>query len=488
MALMFVTARCVQTSVVTHNIHLKPSLQTNAAAGLPTLGLGQITWFDSWEIKTHKINITTLDRLACPAQPTATATAAAAASAAQGPAAAAESQPAPCPHLLKQPEWLNPSSANDTRSAALMMSLSRDAYPKYLRMADDQAYRCAVVDRWRGLGVSNVTFVDTELFHAAVARAGRNVFVVIRGTDGQLQEENNGRWASESARLWVLHRVRLHGGFLVTARHVMPALALLLKEAFAQVAAEVGGSGAGRAGGGAAAMIAAAAEEEKAALAMMKEDAAAAATVQAASISTNATAESAAAAEAAATQQLPPPLPVVDKRKAGDDPLSSHPARLYFAGHSRGGAMSIVLSALLTSYYPVTLGRQIAGVYSFAAPKVGNLAFAREYSFRFRGKVYDWWNERDLVPSLPPQVWLGYWHLMDSTSRWRIWDGVCERASCGVADALAGRKCLALDCPTWMSADCSFSEKNYHPPNLYVDKIKACLPPQVLPDACLANL
>lgn len=38
------------------------------------------------------------------------------------------------------------------------------------------------------------------------------------------------------------------------------------------------------------------------------------------------------------------------------------------------------------------------------APKVGNLAFIGEYSWRLGARTYAWWNGVDNIPALPPQV------------------------------------------------------------------------------------
>ena len=116
--------------------------------------------------------------------------------------------------------------------------------------------------------------------------------------------------------------------------------------------------------------------------------------------------------------------------------------------------MAIVLASLLSSSYPRSIGSRIAGIYTYGgwpqpearrlpqgpivrllnkcqhetgttsssphphthahtlmcaagAPKVGNLAFVGEYSWRLGSKTYAWWNKLDKIPWLPPQVGQG---------------------------------------------------------------------------------
>lgn len=71
-------------------------------------------------------------------------------------------------------------------------------------------------------------------------------------------------------------------------------------------------------------------------------------------------------------------------------------------------------------------------------------------------------NQQDVVPFLPPQVWLGYHHL-NPESRWRIWDGACQQARCGLQDMLGGKTCVARDCPNMAAAVCGFNLERDHP-------------------------
>lgn len=61
----------------------------------------------------------------------------------------------------------------------------------------------------------------------------------------------------------------------------------------------------------------------------------------------------------------------------------------YITGHSKGGALALLAGWLFKDSDPV--------VITFAAPRVGNVGFARSYAKAFR---YE--NPKDIVPKLPP--------------------------------------------------------------------------------------
>jgi hypothetical protein len=519
-----------------------PSFPTPSAT-LPTLGLGKVSWLDRWRVWGYHSNVTTLAELDC-------------ASLAAPPAAAAAAAAA-CGPLFALPEALAPpANGSGVRGAALLAALARDAYPEAFGVPDGREYHCALARKLRALGASNVTFVQDRLTNAAVVRAGRHVLLVLRGTDGRLEEASNGEWASDGARLW-LKGVRVHGGFLLTPRHVLPTVVRLLREAVEQAAAEAGGGS-----GSAERRVQAFAEDEaEQRLQEQEEELAAAAGGNATAAARAATAAPASngTARAAAPQgsprqlasggsaEAPPSLAAAAHRAAGAvvnaanaakaalraalvPPGPAVPPLVFIVGHSRGGGLATLLAAMLASGYPRSVGLHLAGVYTFGAPKVrrrrhglrrrrarpmaarlspaerlshltharpapaaihrtrqvGNKWFAREYGYHLGRITYAWWNEKDAVPFLPPQVWLGYRHLPPGT-RWRVWRGACERARCGAADALAGRTCLARDCPPSFAPVCRLNQDADHPPCAYADNIRACLPAGALAD-CLASL
>ena len=70
------------------------------------------------------------------------------------------------------------------------------------------------------------------------------------------------------------------------------------------------------------------------------------------------------------------------------------------SGHSLGGALAVLLAATLAEN-----GIPVAGLYTFAAPRVGDEAFAEQLNGSLAGKAH--WrvvNEADLVPHLPSEL------------------------------------------------------------------------------------
>ena len=72
---------------------------------------------------------------------------------------------------------------------------------------------------------------------------------------------------------------------------------------------------------------------------------------------------------------------------------------IWITGHSLGGALAVLLAATL-----LEAGRPVAGLYTFAAPRVGDGAFEAELNDQMRNAAH--WrvaNAGDLVPHLPPE-------------------------------------------------------------------------------------
>lgn len=85
-----------------------------------------------------------------------------------------------------------------------------------------------------------------------------------------------------------------------------------------------------------------------------------------------------------------PLLDAVLARADADTPV-------WVTGHSLGGALATV-AALRLSHE----GLNLAPVYAFGQPRVGNLEFAMAAQAELSGRFYRFANERDVVPRIPP--------------------------------------------------------------------------------------
>ncbi|MEI6408220.1 MAG: lipase family protein [Bacteroidota bacterium] len=73
--------------------------------------------------------------------------------------------------------------------------------------------------------------------------------------------------------------------------------------------------------------------------------------------------------------------------------------KLFICGHSLGGAL-----AQLAAHRFVLHGHQVAGVYVFGSPRVGNQEFKSAYNALLEAQTYLHINNEDIVPQIPPQV------------------------------------------------------------------------------------
>ena len=83
--------------------------------------------------------------------------------------------------------------------------------------------------------------------------------------------------------------------------------------------------------------------------------------------------------------------------------------RIWLTGHSLGGALAALAALLLLKIE----ARYIAGGYTFGQPRVGNLAFAREFNAALKPHFFRVVNEEDVVARLPrlAMVWPpAYYH------------------------------------------------------------------------------
>jgi len=84
---------------------------------------------------------------------------------------------------------------------------------------------------------------------------------------------------------------------------------------------------------------------------------------------------------------------------------AGRPVPLFLTGHSKGGAEATLCA--------LELQRQkfnIAGIYLFGCPRVGNRAFANIYNATLYEETYRVVNENDIVPRVPG-VLMGYKHV-----------------------------------------------------------------------------
>ncbi len=75
---------------------------------------------------------------------------------------------------------------------------------------------------------------------------------------------------------------------------------------------------------------------------------------------------------------------------------------LYITGHSLGGALATIATAGLADN-----GVEVAGVYTFGQPRVGDRTFVKQLAASADGKVFRFVNNNDIVPHVPPpfSIW-----------------------------------------------------------------------------------
>lgn len=70
--------------------------------------------------------------------------------------------------------------------------------------------------------------------------------------------------------------------------------------------------------------------------------------------------------------------------------------KIWITGHSLGGALATLAAARAHEWL------DIAGVYTFGQPLVGNRRFAKLFNRRFRDRFHRFVNDADIVPKVPP--------------------------------------------------------------------------------------
>jgi triacylglycerol lipase len=73
--------------------------------------------------------------------------------------------------------------------------------------------------------------------------------------------------------------------------------------------------------------------------------------------------------------------------------------RLFVTGHSLGGALAVLAAAVLR----FCESRDIAAVYTYGQPRVGDPKFSAAYDQALRGVTFRYVNDLDIVPHVPPE-------------------------------------------------------------------------------------
>lgn len=82
-------------------------------------------------------------------------------------------------------------------------------------------------------------------------------------------------------------------------------------------------------------------------------------------------------------------------------------ARIWFTGHSLGGALAELATARSFNLFG---SARVGGLYTFGKPRVGNQAYSDSFSARFAGSAYRCVYRNDLVPTVPSHA-VGYRHI-----------------------------------------------------------------------------
>lgn len=95
--------------------------------------------------------------------------------------------------------------------------------------------------------------------------------------------------------------------------------------------------------------------------------------------------------------------------------LKDYPgSNITVTGHSLGGAVATLLGVYIRESFP----KRTVNIYTYGAPRVGNMAFMN-YIHNQDGYTYRITHYDDVVPRLPPMSYLGYGHT--SAEYWLSW-------------------------------------------------------------------
>ena len=82
---------------------------------------------------------------------------------------------------------------------------------------------------------------------------------------------------------------------------------------------------------------------------------------------------------------------------------------IWFCGHSLGGALA-TLAAARNAVEAISV--QVAGIYTFGSPRVGDKMFTAKFDAAFPGISFRHVNNADIVPRVPTRLH-GYWHVSE---------------------------------------------------------------------------
>lgn len=128
---------------------------------------------------------------------------------------------------------------------------------------------------------------------------------------------------------------------------------------------------------------------------------------------------------------------------------------LYITGHSKGGGVAFLAAQKLLAAQIM-----VAGVYTFAAPRVGNQTFALEYDAAYKNKTFRIEYQDDIVPHVPPHT--GSWlHALQTAHP--LSGKISALLSAADADAKISFDALILRLQTLVKkmADHSIALENY---------------------------
>lgn len=122
---------------------------------------------------------------------------------------------------------------------------------------------------------------------------------------------------------------------------------------------------------------------------------------------------------------------------------------LYITGHSLGGAMAVLATALIYADDRLrsALGSTLRGVYTFGQPMVGSKAFAEKCAGDFGHKLFRHIYKWDVVPTLPPRTMGEFAHF---GQEYEAVEAGWQSRRGAVAQSRIGSVSIALGVSAWI--------------------------------------